>query len=69
MYTSAIVSPVSNSAFEKEIIVRGRDREQDSSSIRQKTFCCHCIPAEIRDIYRGHDDQWKRLWARLSLIH
>jgi len=50
-----------NSAIEKETIVRHRDREDVSSSVPQKAFRFHCFPAEIRDIYRSHCDQWKRL--------
>jgi len=52
---------MSNSGIEKETVVRRWDREQVSSPVHQKAFCFHCFPAEIRDIYPSHCDQWKRL--------
>jgi hypothetical protein len=55
------VPDAGNSAVEKETIARHCDREQVSNPVRQKAFCFHCFPAEIRDIYRGDDEQWKRL--------
>jgi hypothetical protein len=55
------VTDVGNSAVEKETVIRHCDREQVSNPVRQKALCFHCFPAEIRDIYRGNDDQWTRL--------